>query len=308
MASINWIVGNDASGWAYTNNFHRLTRKLPYFTHDLNSDAEADLAIYFDVVIARTSPRPSRTKLVRIGGPRPLDLEFGNDKGRMQERLRTFDGVVALSTGLYDRIGFRHPNARMIPNGLDLEEWHPAKRRSSAGFPFTAGFAGTIHPSKRVAKGFDLAVEAASRAGVRLLRVHKGAEIPHERMIDDFYSQIDVLIHPSDIEGTSNVIMEALALGVPVITTQMAGFHGERLKDEKEALIRPRDAGLIAQAITVLRDHDDLVRRISLEARRFAERHHDVGHVAKEYEVIIRRALRSSGGTSWLSWGTRWFR
>ena len=58
-------------------------------------------------------------------------------------------------------------------------------------------------------------------------------------MIKDFYSNIDLLIHPvgPGREGTSNVIMEALALGVPVLTTTHAGLHGELLVDGKNALI-----------------------------------------------------------------------
>ncbi|MGC5198640.1 glycosyltransferase, partial [Aphanothece microscopica] len=135
---------------------------------------------------------------------------------------------------------------------------------------------------------------ATARAGVRLLQTSKGADqIPHDRMIPDFYAKIDVLIAPvaPGREGTSNVIMEALSLGIPVITTPHAGFHGEFLVDRKNALLCDRDELLLAEAISSLQRDERLRRKLGNEARLFAERHHDLTTIAKGYAEIFNRLI-----------------
>jgi glycosyltransferase involved in cell wall biosynthesis len=117
-------------------------------------------------------------------------------------------------------------------------------------------------------------------------------------MIDEFYGRIDVLIHPSIAEGSSNVIMEALALGIPVITTDEAGYHGERLTDGMNALIRPRNVEAIAGAASLLKDDERLRRQIGSGARLFALKHHEIRKVAKKYKRIIRAVLSAGNALS----------
>lgn len=290
---VNWILGHEAeTGWAYANNFHRLSRSLTAFDHTSNSPEPADVAIYFDVLIARDYPSTSRKAIVRVGGPRPLDVVERGDPERLRRALEKFDRVIALSSALERRVSGLHSNVTLVPNGLDLSLWKPASLRSDADRLFTAGFAGSDDGVKRGTKGLDLAMEAAQHAGTPLLRCHKGSQqIAHERMIEDFYSRIDVLIHPSIAEGSSNVIMEALALGIPVITTKAAGYHGERLLDGVNALIRPPSVEDIADAVGLLRAHELLRRQISSGARLFAEQHHSISSVASSYEKVIVGAL-----------------
>ncbi|WP_312583940.1 glycosyltransferase, partial [Staphylococcus aureus] len=44
--------------------------------------------------------------------------------------------------------------------------------------------------------------------------------IPHDEMVK-YYSQIDVYVCPSKIEGTPNPVLESMACGVPVISTDV---------------------------------------------------------------------------------------
>lgn len=290
---VNWVLGHEATaGWAYTNNFLRLSQSLPGFDHVSNSEGPADVAIYFDVLIARDYPAISSKAIVRAGGPRPLDIVSGGDPERLRLALEKFDCVIALNSGLHQRASALHRNVALIPNGLDLSLWNPASLRRDPTRLFTAGFAGMAAGVKRRTKGLELAVEAARHTGMPLLRCHKGSQqIAHDRMIEDFYSRIDVLIHPTLAEGSSNVIMEALALGIPVITTNAAGYHGERLRDGVNALMRPPSVEDFADAAGLLRGDEEFRRQISSGARLFAEQHHSISAVAGSYERIIRDLL-----------------
>jgi glycosyltransferase involved in cell wall biosynthesis len=70
--------------------------------------------------------------------------------------------------------------------------------------------------------------------------------LPKERMEEEFRCA-DIFVLPTLAEGSASVVYEALAFGVPAITTQSAGSvvtHG------KEGLIVPeRDSDAIATAI-----------------------------------------------------------
>ncbi|BGE85481.1 MULTISPECIES: glycosyltransferase [Methylosinus] len=298
LPSVNWVIGPpDNIQWAYGNNAKRFIENMPRWSHAVSGSAAADIVLYFDVIVAERFAVPGHRKIIRIGGARPIDRLYGDDPERLRKGLAPFEAVIALSPSLLRRVSEVHPNAVLIPNGLDLDLWKPAAREADR--PFTAGVAASAKSNaERDVKGIDIAIAAAERAGVALLRTHKGPDqIPHDRMIEDFYSKIDVLLHPvaPGREGSSNVIMEALAMGVPVITTASAGFHGELLQDGVDAFIRSRDVAEIAEAILALRDHADLAERVRDNARRFALEHHDIGKIAERYEAVFRDALVRGG-------------
>jgi glycosyltransferase involved in cell wall biosynthesis len=284
--SINWVTGpKENLNWAYGNNAKRIADKLAGYEHVISSEGRADIAVYFDALIAERCAVRADKSVLRLGGPRPLQRLFGDDTAALGTFLGRFDAVVALSAELYLKASRLHPNVRFIPNALDLEWWTPIERDSSR--PFTVGFAASMQSKAEIeSKGYALAQEAVARSKVSLQVTTKGnRQIPHERMRTDFYSEIDVLLHPvaAGREGTSNVIMEALASGVPVITTPHAGFHGEFLLDRRTALIRDRDVEQLSEAIRLLRSDAGLRGRLRHEGRSFAERQHDINRAAQQY-------------------------
>jgi glycosyltransferase involved in cell wall biosynthesis len=291
-SSINWVVGpRENLSWAYGNNARRLSEKLGAFDHYLSSDQACDIAVYFDALVAERYPAPANRSVLRIGGPRPISRLFGEDTAALAAFLARFDAVVALNADLYLRTANLHPNVRLIPNALDLSAWPPVTPDHSR--PFTVGFAASLKSKAEIEmKGFAIAQAAAAKCGVPLLLTSKGdGQIPPERMYADFYSQIDVLLHPvaAGREGTSNVIMEALGAGVPVVTTLDAGFHGEFLSDRRTALIRRRDVEEFADAIKQIQHDGQLRHRLSREGRRFAEEHHSIERIATQYAQVFEQ-------------------
>lgn len=291
--TINWVIGPpDNIGWAYGNNAKRLAGRLGDYKHVISAQTPSDVAIYFDALVAERYPVEARKSILRIGGPRPLDRLYGDDLEAMRRAFSKFDAVIALSAELYFRALRAHDNVYLIPNALDLKEWHPTRRKRDDHAPFTVGFAASLKSSAEAeVKGRAIAEGAVERVGARMLLTSKGggAQIPHDRMIKDFYSKIDVLIHPvaPGREGTSNVVMEALALGVPVLTTQHCGFHGEFLVDGQSALVRERDESSFAEALTLVQRDERLRRRLVAEGRAFAERHHNLKTASRAYSRVI---------------------
>lgn len=300
--SINWVIGPpDNIGWAYGNNAKRLSERLKDYDNRISDTQSSDIAVYFDALVAERFPVQARRSILRIGGPRPLDRLYGDDVEAMRAGFEKFDAIIALNNDLYLRASKAHPNVHLIPNALDLSKWTPKARKVSEDRPFTVGFAASLKSSAEAeVKGLAIAEGAARRIGARLLRTSKGeAQITHDRMLVDFYSKIDVLVHPCapGREGTSNVIMEAMALGIPVITTVHAGLHGELISDGKNGLIRDRDELEFAEAIAMLQRDQRLAKKIGAEARVFAEAHHDIKLAAAAYQGVIKQTFAAKKAT-----------
>lgn len=294
---INWVIGGASSvGWAYENNAKRLISGLPQYEHRINSEEYSDCAIYFDAIIHKKFPKPSRKSVLRLGGPNPLKIVYGADPERVTRGLSQFDGIVALSGELQAAAAGSGARIVFTPNGVDLTTYHPLHTPRTSG-EFVAGFAGNCKSEmERNFKGFEFAEQGAKLAGVGFIALKKQeSQIPHDRMVPDFYHKIDCLVHPvaKGKEGSSNVIMEALACGIPVITTRHAGYHGEALTEFENVLFCEREAADICAKINLLKNDEDLRTRLSVNARMFAERSHSMEHVAGIYQDLFDSILES---------------
>ena len=302
---VRWDFGLDQSGWAYGINTRRITARIDSLAHVFAADdpevrTPPDVALAFDLTIMR-KPRfrdcGARRRILRVGGPNPLRACIGGDDGKLAEVLRGADAIIALSPQLRDRLAPLHPRVCFIPNGIDLLEFHPLRRFRWPDRLFTVGVAASMaSEAERNLKGYHFAQEACSAAGAELLMIGRGINhVPHERLIEDFYARIDVLLHPVDAgkEASSNVIMEALAIGIPVVTTRHAGFHGGALTHGQEGLIMRRNSADLAAALAALRDDPALRETLAAGGRAFAERHHDIDVVARQYEQVIHACLEN---------------
>ena len=67
--------------------------------------------------------------------------------------------------------------------------------------------------------------------------------------IDVYYAMADMLALPSHSEGSPNVLLEAMAAGVPVVATEVGGVPEIVTHDESALLVSQRDPHAMAAAI-----------------------------------------------------------
>lgn len=293
--TMHWIMNPDNSGWAYGNNARALASQMPQFEHFFDEvGLHTDIALYFDIRVFLQRGVSADRNILRVGGSRPIDIAFGDDTKRLERDIALFDTVIVLNSELLDRFARLHPDVRMVPNALDLHRWSPLPHRSPDQ-PFTLGFAGNTSTRREARiKGLHFVEEASEFLGLKLLTLRKGdGQIPRHEMRERFFSQIDCLVHPvaPGKEGCSNVIMEALACGVPVITTRDAGFHAERIEDGEGILYARRDFREIAVRIEQLRSDPALAARMRNRAIAFARQHHDISETARSYAEVFSSRL-----------------
>jgi len=232
-----------------------------------------------------------RKVIVRCGGNKSFH-QGGMDMNRISY-IKLVGGVIATNKFLYDISKQLNPNTVLIPNGIDLNEWNYIGPNLNE---FTVGFAGNIStPYYRDYKGYDFVLKATKKIGCKFLTALFGdRQIPHDRMKDDFYSKLTCFVLPTKGEGSSNVITEALALGIPILTTKEAGFHGEMLTDRKNVLFIERDAGDIFLKLKELKNDRELLMRLSRRGREFAEKYHDINKIAKQYRDFFNRVIKEN--------------
>lgn len=88
------------------------------------------------------------------------------------------------------------------------------------------------------------------------------------------YQQADVFVMPSfvtatgDRDGIPNVVLEAMACGLPVVATEVSGIPEAVIHEKTGLLVPPQDAGALAAAIIRLLESPALRSRFGTAGRR----------------------------------------
>ncbi len=86
--------------------------------------------------------------------------------------------------------------------------------------------------------------------------------------IASFLNAVDIFVQPSLSEAFSQVIMEAMGVGLPVIATKVGGASEVILSGENGVLIEPSDVSAISSEVIRLSRDSELRQRIGVAARK----------------------------------------
>jgi glycosyltransferase involved in cell wall biosynthesis len=126
-----------------------------------------------------------------------------------------------------------------------------------------------------------------------------------QKRLADLLRETDVVLQASLSEGLSNVVLEAMASGVPVVATDVGGTD-EAVTDGVEGfLVPPRDPAAAADALLRLWRDPALRRRLGAAGRARVERDFRVDREAESFLALYRR-LRRRRGPVLLEVGVRW--
>ena len=200
----------------------------------------------------------------------------------------------------------QRPRTRIIPNPVSIP---PITRGMRHGRSLTA--VGRLTAQKR----FDRLIEAFARVAdefpdwslviwgegelrrdleTRIAKTGLGARITLPGLTEKpggWIERADILALSSDYEGWPNVVIEALAGGVPVVAVDCEFGVKDILQDGELGLIAPRDdiaafAGALAR---MMRDHE--LRRALSERGQEAAKQYAPGAIAAQWDALIGEAL-----------------
>ncbi len=216
--------------------------------------------------------------------------------------LARYPRLVAVSSALKQelvRTGTRADLVTVVPNGIDPRAFRrdPAKReptRAELGLApdeIVVGAVGRLERQKR----FDLLMEAVARllkAWPRLRLVIAGdgglkqdlealrAQLDlgdrclllgHQHDIPRLHHALDLFVQASDHEGSPNVVLEAMALETPIVTTDAGGTADLVTDGEHGIVIRPGEIEALCGGIGRVLNDWPAARARAAAARRRVE-------------------------------------
>jgi glycosyltransferase involved in cell wall biosynthesis len=107
----------------------------------------------------------------------------------------------------------------------------------------------------------------------------------------DVIAASDVFVLSSSNEALPLVVLEAMALGRPVVATDVGGVGDAVQHEQSGLLVPPGDAPALAAAIERLLDDKELSGRLGAQAREFAVSHCSVEAMIESYSTIYAQAV-----------------
>lgn len=212
--------------------------------------------------------------------------------------------------------GYRSDKIRVIHNGIDTSRFQNTNRhadiRQQLGVPPDAPLIAMFGRLNRV-KGAEYFVDAAGVIASQFRDAHfliVGDAYPEDRDykeeltaqarrlglgdrlifagfrldIPELLSDISISVLPSLSEGLSNVLLEAMAAGVPVIAT-MVGGNPEIVEDGVTGLLVPaRDSGALARALCLLLENPEMACRFGQAGRQRISTEFHLDHMVRRTE------------------------
>lgn len=231
--------------------------------------------------------------------------------------MRLADAVFVLTPAYRDelrlRLGrrWREGKVDVVPNGVEIPAHvHDAARLAAASFRI--GMAARITSIKRHELLIDALALLRDRDGdsawrlslagdgsaVPGLRAHIAAldlehvvELPgflDERAMSGWFADLDAYAHASDGETLSTSLLQAMALGLPIVGSAVPGIADLLAEGGGVGLAVPQSAQAFADALARLRD--DAALRVSLgeRARARAKEHYGRQAMAARYDERLR--------------------
>ncbi|PIN86721.1 hypothetical protein COV19_03225 [Candidatus Woesearchaeota archaeon CG10_big_fil_rev_8_21_14_0_10_44_13] len=201
----------------------------------------------------------------------------------------------------------------VIHLGVDTKRFSPpeskdaAKKKIGIGHEsLVIGYTGRIGREKDLKtlyKAFrSLKEKYGNMKDIKLLIVGKGlglkdifdslddvVHVPVSNSIQDYLRAMDIFVLPSLTETSSLATMEAMASGLPVVTTGV-GYLKEYIKDGKNGYIFPKkDHRKLAEKIDKLIVNPDLRKAIGSMARKTIQADYPWENTAREIKKVLDR-------------------
>jgi glycosyltransferase involved in cell wall biosynthesis len=219
-------------------------------------------------------------------------------------------GLLRLSSGRF----------RVIENGVDVDRFHPGaptpEERTALGLPPEGplvGAAGRLVPSK----GYPVLLRAFAQAAARvpeaklviagdgplrgeLATLAEGlglngrvSFLGSRTDMPAVYRALSAFASTSEMEGLSNVLLEAMASGVPPVVTRVGGAGRVVTEGEDGLLVAPGDGDAVAAALERVLAEPGLGARLGQAARATIQREFSLQRMLLDYERLYDEVLSS---------------
>jgi glycosyltransferase involved in cell wall biosynthesis len=199
----------------------------------------------------------------------------------------------------------------IVPPGVNLKIWSPQGK--------TSHVTGTSAKNTRILfvggnfnrKGGDLLSNVARREEFQQYEFHfvtkgfdsqRGSNIfihdslePNSEALISLYRQADIFVLPTRSDVFSLACLEAMAMGLPVITTDVGGIREIVIDGENGFLVPAGDEGALLEPLRALIADTELRRRLGSSGRRSVETKFNLKTMAETTVEFLVKAATTRG-------------
>ena len=231
-------------------------------------------------MVARRLGRPSVVALGESGFGAAEDV-YGRE--RIRELVKDFDGILSVSEEnaeiMVERYGAARACIEVIPNAVDTDRFRPqdrAEARRRLGLPEDAtilSFTGYFIDRKGPLRVLEAMEQVPNLYGVFLgdgpevpsgERVLHAGRVGHEDVVR-WLCASDFFVLPTLAEGSPNAVLEAMACGLPVVSSDIPSLR-ETVSEESSILVDPMSIPALTDALRRLATQPELRARMAAAA------------------------------------------
>jgi glycosyltransferase involved in cell wall biosynthesis len=235
---------------------------------------------------------------------------------RFRWAIRTADGAHAYSRDVWNllQLKYRLPPERVayIPNGVERRFFAPS-RRHGRGEKLRLLYAGTWLDQRGIfyirdamlrlvprIPGMTLTIAGPATPAEEVMRFFGPKLSAHVEVkpviaagsMQELYTEHDIFVFPSLMEGLPSVLLEAMASGMPVITAETCGMPDMVQDGFNGLLVPPADAVALENAIARLAESEELRERLGFAAQESMKRY-EWSSAAQKLEELFFRVVRA---------------
>lgn len=203
----------------------------------------------------------------------------------------------------HQAFGFKNAQQYVIANGVFLDKFQPNAQLHQ---PTVIGFAGRYHTAKGYPYLFEtmgllkdqdiifkIAGSGASLENPEVKALFDQYQLDSQKVhlldqISDmpaFYQSIDAFLMTSITEGFPNVLVEAMASGLPCISTDVG--DAQYIVQELGEIVPPRNSAVLVQAIlNYVQQSNDQRLQLKQAVRERVEAHFSIEKVSQQYMQV----------------------
>lgn len=203
----------------------------------------------------------------------------------------------------------------VIPNGIDLKKFlNIQKEDTTSNGEKIVLYVGSLRPVKGVKYLIEaMRIVIKNKPDTKLVIVGDGTEreqlemlvrslklgryikfvgmVPNEN-VPEYMISSDIFVLPSLSEGFPNVILEAMASGLPIICTEVGGMREIIKEGENGFMVSTKNIEELSEKVLMLLQDDELRKNIS-KNNKIAVKKYDLENVVERIEKIYEATAKS---------------
>jgi len=241
----------------------------------------------------------------------------------LEDKIRRADFIICISSfhrAFYKKYGARDEQLHIAYCGIDVQHFAPRSRERRQGEPFQIRASGRLVEKK----GFTYLIDACNlladrgvpfecliggsgpleedlRAQVERLGLGdcvrltgaplKQEELPQFMHGGDVYCLPCVWAKDNDVDGLPQMLMEAVACGLPVISTRLSGIPDLVIDGKTGVLVEPGNVQHLADAVESLMNDPARAARLAAAGRQWVVEKFDISKSLQPLIALFRSKL-----------------